>query len=137
MSKVESILLIKGPDVICIRADATVRSAVDRMIESNVGCLVVEQDVKPVGIFTERDLLRRVVGAGKDPETTCISEVMTSPVHSCKPTDDIEKCFDILRTHEYRHLLVMDKGEPLGVISLRDVALMLRDVAGYARSCRN
>ncbi len=127
MTTVENILLDKGSDVIGIGADATVRQAVGKMAESNVGCLIIEQDAGVGGIFTERDLLRRVVDAGKDPDTTRISEVMTSPVHSCKASDAIDDCFKTLHSHEYRHLLVLDKDEPVGVVSLRDVALLLHD----------
>ncbi len=129
MLNVESILLAKGSDVIGVGADATVRRAVGKMAESNVGCLIVEQDARVVGVFTERDLLRRVVDAGKDPDATHISEVMTSPVESCKPSDDVGVCFDKLKTQQYRHLVVVDNDEPVGVISLRDVALVLRDSA--------
>jgi CBS domain-containing protein len=125
MPTVESILLEKGSDVIGVGADATVRQAVRKMVESDVGCLIVEQDARVVGVFTERDLLRRVVDAGKDPDATGISEVMTTPVHSCKPSDDVGGCFDKLRIQQYRHLLVLDNDEPVGVISLRDVALLL------------
>ena len=130
MPTVESILLKKGSDVIGVGADATVREAVGKMAESNVGCLIVEQDARAVGIFTERDLLRRVVDAGRDPDATRISEVMTSPGRLCKPSDDVGGCFDKLRTRQYRHLMVVDNDEPVGVISLRDVALLLRDSAG-------
>ena len=87
-------------------------------------------DAEVVGVFTERDLLRRVVDPGKDPDATRISKVMTSPVHSCSASDDIDDCFDVLHAHEYRHLLVLDNNEPVGVISLRDVAILLRDSAG-------
>ena len=125
MSTVESILLEKGSDIIGLRDTATVREAVGKMIEANVGCLIVEANDKVIGIFTERDLLRRVVGEGRDPEGTLISEVMTSPVSSCKPSDDIDECFRTLTTGNFRHLLVMDNGEPVGVISLRDVSLVL------------
>ena len=125
MSTVESILLEKGSDVIGLRDTATVREAVGKMIEANVGCLIVEANDKVIGIFTERDLLRRVVGEGKDPETTLISEVMTSPVSSCNPSGEASVCFKTLSTSQFRHLLVLDNEEPVGVISLRDVALVL------------
>ena len=61
-----------------------------------------------------------------DPDSVPISEVMSSPVQSCKPSDDIDEVFDILSTHKFRHLLVLDNDEPVGVISLRDVAILLR-----------
>ncbi len=125
MLTVESILLKKGSDVIAVLASATVRDAVAKMIEANVGCVVVEEDSEVVGIFTERDLLRRVVGGDKDPATTLISEVMSSPVQSCSPADDINHCFDLLNASSFRHLAVLDNDEAVGVISLRDVALAL------------
>ncbi len=125
MSTVESILLEKGSDVIAVSDNTTVREAVARMAEANVGCLLVETNDKAIGIFTERDLLRRVVGEGKDPDSTLIAEVMSSPVSSCKPSDDIDKCFRTLSAGNFRHLLVLDNEEPVGVISLRDVSLVL------------
>lgn len=125
MATVEQILLEKGSDVIGVRCNVTVRQAVAKMIEANVGCLIIEEDTKVVGIFTERDLLRRVVGEGKDPDATLIAEVMTSPVSSCKPSDLVGDCFSTLSSSEFRHLLVLDNEEPVGVISLRDVSLVL------------
>ena len=127
MPTVESILLKKGSDVIAVSANTTVRKAVDKMIEANVGCVLVEKDGKAVGIFTERDLLRRVVGDDKGLDNTPIGEVMSSPVQSCQPGDDIDACFDQLNTSSFRHLAVLDRDEPVGVISLRDVALVLRE----------
>ena len=126
MPTVESILLEKGSDVVAALPGDTVRQAVGKMIEANVGCLLIEEGEKAVGIFTERDLLRRVVGEGKAPDATLISEVMSSPVKSCKPSDDVNECFGLLGTEKFRHLAVLDNDEPVGVISLRDVALVLR-----------
>ena len=128
MPTVESILLEKGSDVIAVLPSDTVRQAVRKMIEANVGCLLVAEDEKTIGIFTERDLLRRVVGEGRDPETTRISEVMSSPVKSCEPSGDVNDCFDLLTTENFRHLAVLDNTEPVGVISLRDVTLTLRQM---------
>jgi CBS domain-containing protein len=125
MPTVESILLEKGSDIIAVPDSTTVRDAVAKMAEANVGCLLVETNDKAIGIFTERDLLRRVVGEGKNPDSTMISEVMSSPVSSCKPSDDVEECFKILSSKNFRHLLVLDNEEPVGVISLRDVSLVL------------
>ena len=126
MPTVESILLEKGSDVVAALPGDTVRHAVEKMVEANVGCLLIEENDKAVGIFTERDLLRRVVGAGRDPDATLISEVMSSPIRSCQPAEDVDECFDQLITEKFRHLAVLDNDEPVGVISLRDVALTLR-----------
>ena len=124
MPTVESILLKKGSDVIAVLAEDTVRKAVSKMIQANVGCVLVEENEKVIGIFTERDLLRRVVGDDKDPNNILIGQVMSSPVKSCKPSDDIDKCFEQLSANSFRHLAVLDHDEPVGVISLRDVVLL-------------
>ncbi len=143
MVTVAEILEQKGSDVVSVLSSWTVRQVVEKMIEANVGCVFVEEveevisvfterDLlrrvvgKVIGIFTERDLLRRVVGAAKDPDATLIGEVMSSPVRSCAPDAEIDGCFDILRTGSFRHLMVTEGTEPVGVISLRDVALVLR-----------
>ncbi len=130
MATAAEILEQKGSDVVSVLSSWTVRQVVEKMIEANVGCVLVEEaegdPVKVIGIFTERDLLRRVVGAAKDPDTTLIGEVMSSPVQSCALNAEIDDGVDILRTNSLRHLMVAEGNEPVGVISLRDVALVLR-----------
>lgn len=125
MTTVYDVLMRKGSDVIAVLPETTVRQAVHKMVEANVGCLLVEQDEKVVGIFTERDLLRRVVEAGLDPDATPVAAVMSSPVAMCRPQDDLRTCIDIMMTSKFRHLCVVDAGEPVGVISIRDAALMM------------
>ena len=66
-----------------------------------------------------------MIGCDKDPCSTVLSEVMTSPVLSCKRTDDIEELFKNLSASERRHLLVLENNEPVGVISLRDISFVL------------
>jgi len=126
MATVADILLRKGPDVVDTLTGTTVREAAAKMVEANVGSLLVEMNGKVVGIVTERDVLRRVIAGDKDADTTTVAEIMSSPVQTCTASDEAETCFDILREHAFRHLAVMDGDEPLGVISLRDVALELR-----------
>jgi CBS domain-containing protein len=125
MTTVYDVLMHKGSDVISALPETTVRQAAQKMIQANVGCILVEQDEKVIGIFTERDLLRRVVDAGRDPNTTTLREVMSSPVEMCCPQDDLKVCVGIMMASKFRHLCVVDNGEPVGVISLRDLALLM------------
>ena len=122
---VESVLLEKGSDIITVRADATIRQAAKLMIDTNVGCLIVEDDENAVGVFTERDILHRVIGNDKDLNSTTVSQVMSSPINSCRPNDNIEDIFKRLSASENRHLLVVDDDKPVGVISLRDISFVL------------
>jgi CBS domain-containing protein len=137
MATVEDVLLDKGSDVVAILPTATIRQAVRKMVEAKVGCLVVEVDDRAVAIFTERDLLRRVVDAGLDVETTPISAVMSAPLFTCTPADDLGHCARLLDRHKFRHLVVLDGTETVGVISMRDLVPALNQTtcacaAGHA-----
>lgn len=121
MSTVQEILSRKGPGVVDATPTTTVGEACRRMLEADASCLVVEQPPDVLGIFTERDLLQRVVAAGKDPAKTCLAEILSSPVTACRPSDDARKCIETMTREHIRHLVVVDAGELLGVVSLRDL----------------
>lgn len=121
MPTVEDILMVKGPDVIVGSPTTTVREAARLMAEAKVGSIVIKRNDYPVGIFTERDLLCRVVAQGKDPAATPLSDVMTSPILSVGLQDSIDACATtMMRTH-IRHLAVIEEGSLVGVLSFRDV----------------
>ncbi len=124
MPTVEDILMAKGPDVIVIEPSATVFEAARLMADGRVGSVIVRQDGRVAGIFTERDLLQRVVAAGKDPARVTLAEVMSSPVRSCRLSDDVADCAKMLRESNIRHLAVIEDDALVGVVGLRDVLQM-------------
>lgn len=118
---VSALLESKGFDVRTVPATATVLDAVQEMINARIGSVLVVEDERLVGIFTERDVLVRVVGARRDPATTLVSFVMTQDPVSIDSSTTLE---EILETHggkEFRHLPVVDEGRIVGMISFRDV----------------
>jgi IMP dehydrogenase len=121
MSTVEDILMAKGPDVIVASQATTVHEAVRLMCEANVGSVVVKDGHEVEGIFTERDLLRRVVNTLKDPITTTLGAVMTTPVKSVELHADVRECFRMMKELHIRHLAVMEQDALVGMIGLRDV----------------
>ena len=121
MKTVEDILMVKGPDVLVIDSDSTVLEAAELMARANVGSVIIREGGSPVGIFTERDLLRRIVAQHKDPAGIQLSAVMSSPVKSCCLSDEIWKCAHVLDESHIRHLAVVEDGALIGVISQRDV----------------
>lgn len=121
MATVEDILMVKGPDVIVASLSTTVQEATQLMVEAGVGSIIIKEGGKAIGIFTERDLLCRVVAVDKRPSATPLSAVMSSPIRSCRLADDIRTCGETLRKGHIRHLAVMENDVLVGLISLRDV----------------
>lgn len=128
MQTVEDILMAKGPDVIVASPGTTVLEAVRLMAEAKVGSLIVKDDDGVAGIFTERDLLSRVVARSLEPGATMLADVMSSPVESVRLTTTVDDVgFAMSRSH-IRHLVVMEDGALIGVVGLRDVlAAQLRE----------
>jgi len=121
MSTVEDILMVKGPDVVVAGPDNTVEEAAKMMCQANVGSVIVKDDDAIAGIFTERDMLARVVAEGLDSKDVKLIDVMSSPVKTCTLEDSVESCADIFKQAYVRHLAVVDEGVLIGVIGLRDV----------------
>ncbi len=121
MPTIEDILTVKGPDVIVADSSATVSEAAKMMAHANVGSIIIRDSSEVLGIFTERDLLRRVVACRKDPSSLLLREVMSSPVKSCRLGDDVQDCADMLTKSRIRHLAVVEEGELVGLIGLRDI----------------
>lgn len=121
MITVEDILMGKGPDIIVATSTTTVLETAKLMAEDNIGSVIIRDGDEINGIFTERDLLCRVVAAGKDPSTIVLGEVMSSPVNACRLDDDVRKCARVLAETNTRHLAVVENDALVGLISLRDV----------------
>jgi CBS domain-containing protein len=121
MATVEAVLSRKGSVVYHVDSDWTVLDAARRMNEHGVGGLVVLDAGRLAGIFTERDILRRVVAAGLDPATTKVREVMTSPVTVCGAATPLDDCRDLMTTRRIRHLPVYDGRQLLGIITIGDI----------------
>lgn len=107
------------------RADAgqTVLEVAHAMVERNIGAVPVLRDGLLVGIFSERDLMKRVVVEGRDPRTTRVGEVMTEDPLTVSPDESLETCMLLMRRHGFRHLPVCAGTELRGIVSLRDILL--------------
>jgi CBS domain-containing protein len=109
--------------LVTVAAGATVRDAVETMVAERLGAVLIENEDGLIdGIFTERDLLRRVVHGKLDPETTPISLVMTRDVRFVTPGTTIEAALALMHVNRFRHLLVMDGPRVLGLVSIGDMA---------------
>ena len=115
--------LVKDRRVYSIDADQSVLEAARFMMEHNIGALPVLRSGELVGIFSERDIMNRVVAAGRTPGTTRIAEVMTANPRSVGSDETVENCLFLMREFGFRHVLICDNKQVKGLISLRDVLL--------------
>src|SRR5271167_4591858 len=115
--------LLRNQVTISAEAQQTVLDVARMMVEHNIGAVPVLQDGRLTGIFSERDLMIRVVVDGKDPARTLVSQVMTEDPLTVAPNDPLETCMTLMRRHGFRHLPVCAGRELKGVISLRDILL--------------
>jgi CBS domain-containing protein len=118
---VSDILDEKGHEVLQIEADATVHDAVKRMVDANVGSLLVSDGGRHVGIITERDYLRRIALERRDDEATPVREVMSSPLVVVTPDTSIDECMAVMTDRRIRHVPVVDEGTVVGIVSIGDV----------------
>lgn len=126
--------LIKDRKVYSVEATRTVLEAARFMMEHNIGALPVVRDGELAGIFSERDIMNRVVALGRTPGTTVISEVMTANPRAVKSDESIEECLFIMREFGFRHLPIVDGKDLKGLVSLRDV--LMHQAAELERATR-
>jgi CBS domain-containing protein len=115
------ILEDKGGEVLKIDAAASVLEAVERMVERNVGSLLVTEGGEITGIVTERDYLRRVTLEGRDERETPVRDIMSSPLIVVTPETTIDECMALMTDRRIRHLPVVDNGDVVGLVSIGDV----------------
>jgi CBS domain-containing protein len=116
----------RSDELITLPASASVAEAVAVMAERAVGAVLLMNDEGLVaGIFSERDLLARVVAAGRDPQATPVSLVMTREVKFVSPGTSTEAALALMHLHRFRHLLVIDGPRVFGLVSMRDLVVQM------------
>jgi len=115
--------LVKDRKVYSIDAGRSVLEAARFMMEHNIGALPVLINGELAGIFSERDIMNRVVAVGRTPGHTAVSEVMTANPCAVSLDESIEECLFIMHEFGFRHLPIVDGKELKGLVSLRDVVL--------------
>lgn len=124
MRTVRYVLENKGYDVWSIEPDRTVFEGLEELAEKGIGALVVMDDDKLRGIFSERDYARKVALKGRSSRETAVKQVMTSEVVCVKPSQSIDECMALMTERRIRHLPVLDDEDEekvIGVISIGDV----------------
>jgi CBS domain-containing protein len=107
-------------EIISARPDERVTEVAQRMRQHEIGAVLIVDAGKLVGIFSERDLLTRVVAEGRDPATTAVGDVATHAPVTVDADTSVRRCAEILKEMRCRHLPVVDGGRPIGIIAARD-----------------
>ena len=127
MGKVRNILQTKGKVIISIEPQDTVYYALELMCEKNVGALLVLQEGRFAGLFTERDYARKVILKGKASKETLVGEIMTENVATVSPDTPIEECMQLMTRSYIRHLPVLEGQELVGLVSIGDLVKYIID----------
>lgn len=127
MGTVRHILQKKGNRVISISPDSSVYSALEKMVAQNVGALIVMDQSKFAGIFTERDYARKVILKGKASRDTLVREIMSEQPVVVSPDTTIDQCMALMTEKYIRHLPVMENQQLVGLVSIGDIVKSMID----------
>ncbi len=119
--------LIKAVEVITLPPTASILEASKKMTEYRIGSILVIEGDSLIGIFTERDLLNRVVSAGLSPVDTVLSQVMSKNVRTVDLSDSVEAVFQRMESTKCRHIPVVDGKKLVGVVTMRNILEWLTD----------
>jgi CBS domain-containing protein len=126
---VSALIERKGSVVHAVNSTITVFDAVAEMNKNKIGCVVIIDSGRIVGIFTERDVLRRIVGDGLDPKTTRVADAMTRDVITIPPDTTVEQTMILFAEKRCRHIPVVDAGRLTGLISIGDISRWVADAS--------
>ena len=121
MTTVQKLLDKKGREVLSVHPDDTVFDAIKKMADKDVGSVVVIEDDKPVGIFTEREYARNVILKGRSSPMTPIRDVMERRVICARPEQTVEECMAVMTDKRVRHLPVLERKKLVGIVSIGDL----------------
>ncbi len=125
--------LLKPQTVQTLPGNVSVAVAAEMMSAKRIGSVIITHGDRPVGIFTERDLLNRVIAADKDPKHTSLESVMTGNVTTVTPMSTVNDCYKLMKDIGCRHLPVVDNGEIVAIVSIRHVLGWTIDALKFER----
>ncbi len=127
MGTAEQLISAKGDSVASLQPEATVLDAARLMNDRHIGSVMVISRGRLMGIFTERDVMRRVVAEQRDPATANLGDVMTSPVACAAPHTRLDEIRQVMRDRHIRHMPVLDGRKVIGMVSLGDLNKAVHD----------
>lgn len=125
MGAVSNLLDSKGYDVLTVKPDQPVREALENMAKASAGTSVVMEGGEVIGIFSERDIIRKVVLQGKDIESVQVQDIMSRDLTTISPESSLDHCMKLMTEKRIRHLPVLRDNQLCGIVSIGDVVKYL------------
>lgn len=122
-----SLAIFKAPEVFTLSPAATVQEAAQKMADHHIGSIVVLEGKNLVGIFTERDLLNRVISKGLDPQAVALSEVMSKNVRTVSVEESVEGCYQKMQSTKCRHIPLVEGDKVVGIVTMRNILEFLTE----------
>src|ERR1700722_5084235 len=119
--KIHAVLERKGRGLYSVAPHVSVFDAVREMADKDVGALAVLDEGGLLGVFSERDYARKIILLGKASKETCVADVMSSPATVVTPGDTVDDCLRMMTNCRLRHLIVVEDGRPVGMVSIGDL----------------
>lgn len=142
MLKIRDVLQTKGNDIWSVLPQTTVYEALQIMADKNIGAILVIENEKLVGVFSERDYARKIILKGKLSKETSVGELMTTHVYSINPDMSVEECMALMTESHSRHMPVFENNKLTGIVSIGDVVnaiiteqkITIKDLESYFSS---
>lgn len=121
MVTIRDILNEKGQNIYFVSPETTVYESLEKMSAHNVGSMLVMEDEKLMGIFTERDYMKKIILQNKASKTTIVKDIMTANPVCITPSDSVDNALSIMTKQHCRHLPIIEKSKIIGVVSIGDL----------------
>ena len=126
-SELKNVKAIMNKSIISVEKDDTIRLAIKKMVAGTFGAVIVTEKTRPIGILTERDILRFIADENMDPESK-VETIMSTPLISVDSSAGLGEAADIMLTNNIRRLIVKEKDEFVGIISQRELQRFITEI---------
>ena len=126
-SELKNVKAIMNKSIISVEKDDTIRLAIKKMVVGTFGAVIVTEKTRPIGILTERDILRSIADEKMDPESK-VETIMSTPLISVDSSASLGEAADIMLTNNIRRLIVKEKDEFVGIISQREIQRFITEI---------
>jgi CBS domain-containing protein len=127
-SELKNVRDVMNKSIISVDKDDTIRMAVNKMVHGGIGAVIVTEKDKPVGILTERDILKFIANEKMDLDNSKVENIMSAPLISVDSSSSLEEAAGVMLTNNIRRLIIKEKDEYVGIISQRELQQFITEL---------